>query len=56
MIFVANALGFVGAAFFISFVTNKYGRSKALMLAETLLLGGYVTIVIGPPFPAVVFA
>lgn len=56
MIFVSIALGFIGAAFFVSRVTKKYGHSKALMLAEFLRFAGFVTLVCRPPFPVTVIA
>jgi hypothetical protein len=55
-IFVTNALGFICAAAFINSVTIKFGRSKALLVSETFLLGSYITLVLKPPFPVVVAA
>jgi hypothetical protein len=52
-IFVAQAIGFICAAFFINSITNKFGRSKALMLASLLLVASYVTLVVEPLFPVV---
>jgi fucose permease len=56
IIFVAQAIGFICAAFFISSITNKFGRSNALILAALLLLGSYGTIIVKPPFPVVALA
>ncbi|RDW64623.1 hypothetical protein BP6252_10274 [Coleophoma cylindrospora] len=55
-IFVANALGFIAAAFFINTITKRFGRGKALILSESLLVISYVTVVVKPPFPVVVVA
>lgn len=53
IIFVCNALGFVAAAFFISALSSRIGRSKSLMISEALLILGYTVIATTPPFPAV---
>jgi Na+/melibiose symporter-like transporter len=53
IIFVCNALGFITAAFFINALSVRLGRAKTLMIAEALLLVGYITIVLTPPFPVV---
>ncbi|KAH8668231.1 MFS efflux transporter [Tricladium varicosporioides] len=52
-IFVCNALGFIAAAFFVSSLTQRFGRAKALILSEALLIIGYIIIAITPPFPVV---
>ncbi|KAH6680445.1 major facilitator superfamily domain-containing protein [Halenospora varia] len=52
-IFVCNALGFIAAAFFVSSLTQRFGRAKALILSETLLIIGYTIIACTPPFPVV---
>ncbi|TLD37967.1 MFS general substrate transporter [Venturia nashicola] len=56
LIFVTQAVGFIVAAFFTDALLNRLGRSKALMLAEVLLIIGNVMIVCTPPFPVVVVA
>ncbi|RDW66422.1 hypothetical protein BP6252_10057 [Coleophoma cylindrospora] len=53
-IFVATALGFIIAAFFISSLSLKVGRGKALLLAEVLLAIGYGILLTTPPFAVVV--
>jgi hypothetical protein len=50
---VCNALGFIAAAFFISYLSTKFGRAKALVLSEALLILGYTSVALTPPFPAV---
>jgi MFS family permease len=53
IIFVCNALGFIGAAFFISTLSNRIGRAKTLIIGQALLMLGYSCIVATPPFPLV---
>lgn len=55
-VFVANAFGFIAAAFFIDAITVRFGRSNSLMVAMSLLLCEYVAIVNKPPFPVIVAA
>ncbi|TAQ89238.1 hypothetical protein B7494_g2446 [Chlorociboria aeruginascens] len=54
MIFVANAFGFISAAFFTNALVLRLGRAKTLVIALGLWLAGYVCIVASPPFPVVV--
>lgn len=56
LIFIANAGGFILAAFFADPLVVRLGRSKLLMLSEVCLIAGYVIIACSPPFPAVVVA
>lgn len=56
LIFVANAAGFLLAAPTSNAIASALGRSKCLMLSETMMLVGYVMIVCTPPFPVVVVA
>ena len=56
LIFVTNALGFVSAAFMTHALQSRFGRAKALMLAEAVMIAAYVMIVCTPPFPVVVVA
>ena len=54
LIFVTNAVGFISAAFFVDAFRARFGRAKTLMIAQTLMITGYVPIVCTPPFPVVV--
>ena len=56
MIFVANAIGFIAAAFYTTTLQARFGRAKVLVLAELLMIAGYAMIVCTPPFPVVVIA
>jgi len=53
-IFVANALGFISAAFFNNALTVRLGRSKTFAIAELILVAAYTLIVVKPPFPVIV--
>jgi len=54
LLFVAIALGFISAAFFINTLTVRFGRAKALMLGEFIKMVGYGLIVCAQPFPVTV--
>lgn len=54
IIFVSQALGFVGAALIVNALALRFGRAKTLMVAEGLLVAGYICLVTTPPFPIVV--
>ena len=54
LIFVTNAVGFVSAAFIVEALRARFGRSRTLMLANALLVFGYIPIVCTSPFPVVV--
>lgn len=56
LIFVANAAGFLLAAPISSILASLLGRARCLMLAEIVMIAGYVIIVCTPPYPAVVVA
>lgn len=56
IVFVCNAAGYITAAFFIPAVSESLGRSKTLIVAESLLMLGYLTIIFTPPFPAIAAA
>jgi fucose permease len=50
LIFVTQAIGFIGAAPFTHVIQAKLGRAKTLVLANTLIVIGSVVIVSTPPF------
>ena len=54
LIFVAYAIGFVGAAPFTNWLQAKLGRAWFLLLSQSLVVCEYVMIVIRPPFAVVV--
>jgi len=54
LLFVAIALGFISAAFFINALTVRFGRAKALMVGEFVMMIGYGLIVCAQPFPVTV--
>ncbi|KUJ22115.1 putative MFS efflux transporter [Mollisia scopiformis] len=56
IIFLCNAAGFLASAFVASTLTKSLGRAKTLMIAETLLVVGYIIVVVTPPFAAVCVA
>ncbi|KAH7130380.1 major facilitator superfamily domain-containing protein [Dendryphion nanum] len=56
LIFVGQAVGFVLAAFFNTMLLNKIGRARMLMLAECVLIAGYIMLVCTPPYAGVVAA
>jgi MFS family permease len=54
LIFISNAIGFLSAAPFTEALQARLGRAKALMIAEALMLAGYIVILLTPPYPVVV--
>ena len=54
IIFVSQALGFAGAAFVVNSLALRVGRAKTLVVAEALIIAGYVCLVTTPPFPVVI--
>ncbi|KAK7543318.1 major facilitator superfamily domain-containing protein [Phyllosticta citricarpa] len=54
LIFISNAAGFIAAAFFTHAINERYGRARSLVLAEILMIAGYVMLVATPPFWVVV--
>lgn len=45
LIFISNAIGFIAAAFFVDLLRSKLGRGKLMVLAQTLILCGYIPII-----------
>ena len=56
LIFVTNAAGFLSAAPTTHFLESKFGRARSYVLAETVLLLAYITLVCRPRFVIVVLA
>lgn len=56
LVFVGNAIGFITAAFFTNILLGKFGRAKALMIAELIQLSAYIIMVCTPPYPLVVIS
>ncbi|KAI0478091.1 MFS general substrate transporter [Xylaria cf. heliscus] len=54
LIFIGNALGFIGAAPFVDAITLRLGRAKTGCLANILMAVGFLPLVLGAPFPAIV--
>ncbi|KAH0541277.1 hypothetical protein FGG08_004201 [Glutinoglossum americanum] len=54
LIFISNAIGFLSAALFTEALQDRLGRAKALMIAEALMLAGYLAILFMPPYAVVV--
>lgn len=54
LIFVTNAIGFISAAFFVDAIRAKFGRGRTLMIAQSLMLCGYIPIICTPPFPVII--
>ena len=50
-IFVANAVGFITAAFFVHKLDHKLGRAKTFILCEALNTIAFGIMIIPPPFP-----
>ncbi|KAL8702851.1 MAG: hypothetical protein Q9201_003992 [Fulgogasparrea decipioides] len=56
LIFITNAIGFISAAPSTHPLLARLGRAKTLMLAESIMMAGYIMLVCTPPFPVVVLA
>lgn len=56
LIFVTNAIGFIGAAPITHALQVRLGRAKMLALAECIMLTAYITLVCTPPFGIVVLS
>ncbi|KAK4617861.1 Bypass of stop codon protein 6 [Fulvia fulva] len=56
LIWIANAAGFITAAFVTDPILKKFGRARTLMGSEAFMIAAYVIISCTPPFPAVVVA
>ena len=54
MIWVANAVGFILAAFCTDALRDRVGRARALMVSELIMVAGYVMLACSPPFGATV--
>lgn len=54
LIFVTNAVGFLGAAPLTHPLETRLGRSGAYMVAEAFMAAGYIIILCTPPYPLVV--
>jgi Na+/melibiose symporter-like transporter len=54
LIFIANAVGFILAAFFVHAIDKKLGRARTVMACDVVLLVGYIIVVVTPPFPVLV--
>ena len=56
LIWIANAAGFISAAFVTDPILQKLGRAKTLMGSEAFMMAAYVIISCTPSFPVVVVA
>jgi fucose permease len=56
LIFVAEAAGFIAAAFFTERLKNRFGHAKAYVVAESLQMMGFIMIASTPPYGVVVVA
>ncbi|EME40767.1 hypothetical protein DOTSEDRAFT_157675 [Dothistroma septosporum NZE10] len=56
MVWIANAAGFITAAFVTDATLGKFGRAKTLMGSEAFMIAAYVIISCAPPFPVMVVA
>ena len=56
LVFVGNAAGFIAAAFFTTAILSKIGRAKTLIVAQLIIVSGYVIIVCSPPYPLVIIS
>src|SRR6185437_13491447 len=56
VIFITNAVGFISAAPLVQIVESRWGRSRAYVIATTLMSLGYIAIACAPPFPVVVLS
>lgn len=56
IVFVTYAVGFLAAAFVTDALLQKFGRAKALMAMEILLIVGYVMLLCTPPYGVVLAA
>lgn len=56
LIFIANAIGFILAAFFVHALDSKLGRAKTLMLADGTCVIANIMLGFAPPFPVYVIA
>ncbi|KAL9596750.1 MAG: hypothetical protein Q9219_005575 [cf. Caloplaca sp. 3 TL-2023] len=56
LIFITNAVGFIGAAPFTPALLARLGRARTLGLSQFCMVAGYVMLVCTPPFPVVVLS
>ena len=57
LIFLSNAFGYISAAMlFTNALSLRAGRAKTLITAEALMILGYISIVLKPPFAVVILA
>ncbi|KAF2672216.1 MFS general substrate transporter [Microthyrium microscopicum] len=56
LIFVSQAIGFIGAAFFNDALKSKIGQAKTLIFSELIKVLAFTLIAITPPYPVVVVA
>jgi len=56
LVFVANAIGFILAAFFIHAMDKRFGRGKTVMFSDAILIVAYIINVCTPPFAAFVIS
>ncbi len=54
LIFISNAAGFLVAAFFVDALRSHVGRARSHIIANALMVFGYIPIICTPPFPVVV--
>jgi fucose permease len=54
LVFVAQAVGFVSAAFFTDAIKTRLGQARTYMLSEALMVAAYAVIAAGPPYAVVV--
>lgn len=50
---MANAFGFVTAAFFVDAIQSRLGRARTLMLGQAIVALGYIPMICTAPFPVV---
>ena len=53
---MTTAAGFITAALFVESLRSSLGRAKTLIVANCLIICGYVIIVCTPPWPVVVMS
>lgn len=56
MIFVGQAVGFIGAAFFNQAIKSRLGHAKTAAFSQAILMAAFAIIIVTPPYPAVVIA
>jgi fucose permease len=56
LIFVAQAVGFLAAAFFTDILKTRLGQAKTYAMSEVLMVLAFAVVVATPPFPVVVLS